>query len=360
MRREFWPFWCMLAFLLAGPAAAQSSDTGGIGGTGIGPETGGIGGTGIHPETGGIGGTGIKPQGKPVLGYGPIQAFGSVFVNGREYRIDGRTLISVDGNPATAASLRVGDIAQVRGIITGPRQGHADMISVIHPVIGPISSASADGREAVILGQKLVSAAPIFSGLQTGEAVAISAQRRADGSWVANNAVAVPGAAAQLTGAAGDNQAGPTVAGTSVQLPPGTTAPAPGTMVLVRGTATPSSLLVSSVAAAPSLIAPPGTRVEVQDYFRKSDGVTRAADGLEVQNFPDSDVLTGMTPTMIEGELVAPNVVDLDLAGEEGANLPQAPSVTEPPEAPEPGLEPSEVTPDLPGEPPEIPDLDDK
>ena len=80
---------------------AQAQETGGIGGTGIGQETGGIGGTGITPETGGIGGTGLHKLDVPIVGDGPIQAFGSVFVNGREYVVNSSTLVSIDGTPAT-------------------------------------------------------------------------------------------------------------------------------------------------------------------------------------------------------------------------------------------------------------------
>ena len=356
----------ILCLLLAERALAQSSETGGIGGTGIGQETGGIGGTGVDSQPGGIGGTGITRQGKPVLSYGPIQAFGSVFVNGREYMFDNHTLVRVDGHAATIANLSVGNIARIQGVITGAKRGYAESINIIHPVIGPVTAISDGGLQAVILGQKMeATKGPIFAGFKPGQMVAVSAQLRANGTWAADNAEPVSGATAQLLGPVAAHNGRMTVAGTPVTLEPGLTPPAMGSQALVTGAAAENGLVAHRIVPGPSLVAPPGTRVEVSDYFKSDDGKVRAPDGLEVQNLPGGDKLNGLEPVDVSGDLVAPDVVDINAQQDDA--LSQTPDLS----APEPaedteqeltpdGLTPDELTPELPGEPPENPDLDDK
>lgn len=342
-----------LTLLLATPAFAQSSETGGIGGTGI------------SHETGGIGGTGIARHGTPVLSYGPIQAFGSVFVNGREFRVDNHTLVLVDGRPATVAALRVGNIARVRGTITGARSGFARSISVTHPVIGPVASISDGGHRAVVLGQTLVaSARPVFARFKPGEIIAVSAQLRADGRWMVGNARLEPDARAQLLGPVSLRNGKLFLAGTPVALQPGLAEPAAGSQALAIGTAEHGELIAHSITPGPSLIAPTGTRIEASDYFVGGNGTVRAPDGLEVENLPDSDKLSGLDLVRVEGNLVAPDLVELDKM-DDILNRPAVPTVSEPAENVEPEIAPDEVTPDeltpeVPNEPPEYPDLDDK
>ncbi|MDE8349353.1 MAG: DUF5666 domain-containing protein [Acidocella sp.] len=339
----------VLALVSARPTLAQNSETGGIGGTGV------------SQETGGIGGTGVTRHGMAVLGYGPIQAFGSVFLNGREYMFDSHTLVIVDGHPATVASLQVGDIARVEGVITGAKRGYAESIDIVHPVIGPVSAVGDGGHQAMVMGQIMdAPKVPIFAGLKLGDMVAVSAQLRANGSWAAGNVQPAPGAVAQILGPVTIHDGRLMVAGIPVILGPAVVLPTAGSQVVVIGMAEKDGLVAQSIVPGPSLAGPAGTRVEVSDYFQGSDGTVRSPDGLEVQNLPDGDKLSGLQPAEIDGNLEATNVIDLD--PQQSDALDQTPVMSPPEPDDTTGVEqaPDDLPPELPSEPPENPDLDDK
>jgi hypothetical protein len=317
--------WLAVAVLSLGaaavPARAQSSggQPGGIGGTGITSGPGGIGGTGIASGPGGIGGTGIARSGMPITGYGPIQAFGSVFVNGREYAIDGRTLVVIDGAPATVSSLRVGEIAEVQGVVTTARGGYAREIAVTHPIIGQLSDVAADGRSATVLGQHILAAhgQALFAGLGAGALVAVSALPRPSGDWVAQRVTALPPGnrfqlAAEITSLAPGRLA---VAGTIIQAPPSLTAGlAPGERVIVSGTISPHGLLAAAAAAAPVALGAPGTLVEVRGYFQTgANGQLVTADGLAASGAPAGLNLNGQHLVEIQGELTASDSISIEL-----------------------------------------------
>lgn len=326
MRREHL---LLLAVLAASPAAAQ---------------TGGIGGTGISPQTGGIGGTGIS---RPILGYGPIQAFGSVFVNGREYAFGASTRVSIDGTPATIAALRVGDVAQIYGETTSAHGGYAQAIVVVHPLIGPVSQISADGHSAVILGQTVqaVGGAALFAGVAPGQSFAVSAQRDAAGIWHAGAVALAPSAHFQLLAvltavAPGQLQA----AGVSIAASAALTAHVePGESALITGSVKDGTPEADSLAPAPRLNAPVGTLVEAQDYFRAAGaGQLVSADGLTAQGRA-VPALTGDQPVEISGVIEAGDKVDLD---DVAPDLPESQETVAPAH-------------DVPDAAPEIPELPD-
>lgn len=317
--------------------AHRADATGGIGGTGIGPgrapvmtpaggETGGIGGTGIGPgrapvmtpaggETGGIGGTGIGPANARIVGYGPIQRFGSVFVNGREYALTGQTLVTIDGSAATVAALRIGDIAQVRGFTTGPHRGLALSISVRDAIIGPVSAVAHHGTAFTVLGQRVVAATAgkPFMALKPGEMVAVSAQRQADGNWAAQR-VSVHPADNRFRLEAKVSAVEPgviVVAGTTIAAPKALIAGVqPGDRVAVSGTIKGAHLQATDVIRRPIALGAPGTRIEVQNYFR-SAGVGRivAADGMVATGALPKAPLSGLKSVMIDGQITAPNTI---------------------------------------------------
>ncbi|GEM_PF-1981924 len=136
---------------------------------------------------GGIGGTGIT-------GFGPIQGFGSIFVNGREYFLGPRTRYTVDGHPAGRTALRVGDTVVVRGTgAPGRRTGRAAAVAVRHPLVGPVQALAPDGRGIVVFGQRvrIPAGTPVASAggdpvtLRRGDWVAVSALGDGRGRWVA-------------------------------------------------------------------------------------------------------------------------------------------------------------------------------
>jgi len=101
-------------------------DEGGIGGTGLQAERpvdqGGIGGTGIVAQgtgdEGGIGGTGISGNVDTGI-IGTVTGFGSICVGGVEIQYGADTPVRVDGQPATARQLAVGQIVE-----TLPQEDH--------------------------------------------------------------------------------------------------------------------------------------------------------------------------------------------------------------------------------------------
>ncbi|GLR68475.1 hypothetical protein GCM10010909_31560 [Acidocella aquatica] len=307
------------AVVLPAPARAQTSETGGIGGTGISAGTGGIGGTGISAGTGGIGGTGIARSGMPVTGYGPIQAFGSVFVNGREYAIDGRTLVMIDGAPATVSALRVGDIANVRGVITTARGGYAREIAIVHPIIGQVTDIAPDGASATVLGQHVVAppGQTPFAGITPGALVAVSALPRPSGDWVAQRITRLPPGnhfqlAAVVTSLAPGRLA---VAGTSILAQPSLTARlSAGERVIVSGSLSAQGLRADTALPAPVALGQPGGVVEVRGYFQtNAKGQLVTADGLLASGAPAGLHLNGQNLVEIQGELTAADSISIDL-----------------------------------------------
>ncbi|MDA8361491.1 MAG: DUF5666 domain-containing protein [Gammaproteobacteria bacterium] len=101
---------------------------------------GGIGGTGC--PHGGIGGTGITA-------IGAIQRFGSIFVNGIEYRLRPQTRYFVDGRRASARALGLGDrvFVTAQGPLTHPT---ARTVRTQHVLIGRVTAA--DGSRFAVLG----------------------------------------------------------------------------------------------------------------------------------------------------------------------------------------------------------------
>lgn len=158
-----------------------------LSGFGSGPDTpGGIGGTGIHP--GGIGGTGIAAL-------GPIQRFGSIYVNGREYLLTPGTRYLVDGAERPASALHLGDLVVVQAAVS---QGKtvATLVRVQHAVIGAISQIDIAAGRITVLGQTIhldgdtligAPGAPALSpaDLKVGNVVAVSALSQGHGQWQA-------------------------------------------------------------------------------------------------------------------------------------------------------------------------------
>jgi hypothetical protein len=320
-----------------GSGHAQVEETGGIGGTGVTGESGRIGGTGIRApsgeETGGIGGTGVGGQAVPIIGYGPIQRFGSVFVNGREYAISGRTLVSIDGGAAPVAALRIGDIAKVHGVITGPHSGLALRISVRDAIIGRVTAVSDQGSAFTVLGQRVVAATigKPFADIRRGDTVAVSAQRLSNGNWAAQRvSVLAPSDRFRLEAIVTAVKAGiVAVAGTPISAPPGLAAGLqPGERVAVTGTMTEAGLRAASLTRQSIALGAPGTRVEVQNYFRTTRiGRIVAADGMVATGASPKVNLNGLSSIEIDGRVTAPNTIAIDHID---IDTPVAPDLSEP------------------------------
>ena len=135
----------------------------------------GIGGTGItrgHDQ--GIGGTGIV---------GVIQRFGSIFVNGERISYAPNIPVRIDGEPASAMALKIGQLARVLALPQANGSLITHGINVVSEVMGPIESVK-DG-EMTVLGQRIM-AAGHESWRHPGTNVAVFGLRRTDGVIVSS------------------------------------------------------------------------------------------------------------------------------------------------------------------------------
>jgi hypothetical protein len=103
----------------------------------------------------GGGSTGSMPHtgSQPVVTFGTITAFGSVFVNGVRYDVS-RATVKKNDNVVGQAGLAVGEVAVVRGREdTQTGQGEADSVDVEDSVVGPITTIT--GNQLTVLGQTI-------------------------------------------------------------------------------------------------------------------------------------------------------------------------------------------------------------
>ncbi len=142
---------------------------------------------------GGGGGGGGSTAGIDRLGIssGTITGFGSIFVNGVEWRTSGAG-ISVDDGPGTEADLRLGQVVTVRGTLdANGAGGRAESIDFDNEVEGPIASIDAAAASFVVLGQVVLTSPDTvfddsivggFAGLAVGDEVEVSGYRDAAGA----------------------------------------------------------------------------------------------------------------------------------------------------------------------------------
>ena len=154
-------------------------------------DPGGIGGTGIDP--GGIGGTGQRADAE--LGVlGVITGFASICVNGIEVHFDAATPVALNGEPASAAALGVGQVVAVRALGSGA-QARAQAIDIVDAAVGALSAVESGGELLQVQGRRVrVGAATVFGGglsraqlaaAQIGETMRVSGLRDAEGTIVA-------------------------------------------------------------------------------------------------------------------------------------------------------------------------------
>ena len=144
---------------------------------------------------GGIGGTGIT-------GFGVVQKFGSIFVNGREYFLDGNTRITRDGVSAGEKMLQLGDVVSVEGRIdTASGRSIAVHVNSELALQGAIEKMDAASGTLTVLGQTVyVTPNTLGDGpknvlrlaqMHRGARVAVSGLIRSGGSWTATRIVPV-------------------------------------------------------------------------------------------------------------------------------------------------------------------------
>jgi hypothetical protein len=122
------------------------------------PDEGGIEGTGMLPvapdeDDSGIGGTGITGRADAGI-IGTITGFASICVGGMEIGYGAGTLVEIDGQPAAASQLAIGQVVEVLAKGEGS-EFLAQNIVVRHVVTGPITQVDVEQNEIAVMGQRV-------------------------------------------------------------------------------------------------------------------------------------------------------------------------------------------------------------
>ncbi len=237
------------------------------------PSDRGIGGTGLAaapPSDGdrGIGGTGV---------IGTIRRFGSIVVNGLRVAYPEDVRVTIDGQAATLADLRLGHVVAVAASNTRGKLSTSD-IAVSREVVGPVGSI--DGKTLSVLGQS-IRVDGVMPKIAAGDWVAVSGLRRVDGSIAASLVEpALPGVA-RIAGPLVAQGSGVAVGGLSLSGAGGNLA---GQRVLVEGTLKGSEFALSSISADRTVASLGAIRnVSIESFVAREDGRLRLGSGLSVQ-----------------------------------------------------------------------------
>ena len=147
----------------------------GFGGTGKQADK-GFGGTGKQADKG-FGGTGIV---------GTITQFGSIWVNGLEVHYNAKTPVKINGKPAQAKNLELGQIVVVfTRQKTGDQTLQAGLIVILNALRGPITEVGPKPNQIKILNIPVtldLATPQTTRKLQKGDFVAVSGHWKIDGS----------------------------------------------------------------------------------------------------------------------------------------------------------------------------------
>ena len=236
----------------------------------------GIGGTGARPTEApgegdrGIGGTGV---------IGTIRRFGSIVVNDLRISYPDDVAVRIDGAPAKAADLRIGQVVRVvaRPEGTGLATRRIDVTS---EVVGPVEAVGRD--RLTVLGQR-VSVVGVAGGPWTiGQRVAVSGLRRPDGVVVASLIEPRAEEPDRVAGPVHRAKDGTAMIG-ALRLAGGQ-ALAAGRRAAVSGRARGGTLTVTDAAEAGL---PPGIRTaSIEAYIGRRKGGLALGSGLDVAGAP--------------------------------------------------------------------------
>lgn len=237
---------------------------------------------GSDDDSGGIGGTGIR-------GYGHIQGFGSIFVNGREYFINKETTILVDGKPASEQDLQIGNMVHVEGVGDPASQtAHARKIISEHQLVGRVEKIHPEQNRITVLGQPVLIEAstrlkdttnPLISGsIRAGDTLAINGLPLADGGWRATliqrslaDGFRLHGRIMSIDPSSRTVTIGkqPLVLAAGVNLETFN----PGMEVQATGRYAPAGPEIITLDSLQQTLGQPGDRVELEGHLRPKDGV---------------------------------------------------------------------------------------
>lgn len=284
----------LLALVAGGPAVAGEKPKA--------PGDNGIGGTGFKPGDNGIGGTGF---------IGTIRRFGSVWVNGERIAYPPDVQIRIDGEPAPASRMRIGQVAHCVAQSSGGRWT-TNRIVITSEVLGPVGRI--DGRLMTVLGQQVELAKGKAHGLKAGDRVAVSGLRRPDQTIVASLVEQHTGGADQIAGLLVGDASGAFRIGD--QILTGADAGAVGRRVVARGVVENGVFVVQTMSL--DAVATLGSvqDVSIETFVGERDGGLITAGGLRVEDA--AGVRAAGAPVVIVGALANGALVARSVSAPDG------------------------------------------
>ncbi len=166
----------------------------------------GLGGSGISADDRGLGGSGIRAG---IIGV--VTGFASLCVNGYEVELDEASVVTIEGHPATAADIHLGQLVVIEAE-EDRGQLRAASVDVRLAAMGPVSAISDDGKTMTLLGQTVRLAdlpGARVEKVAPGDWVAVSGLRGADTVIEGTSVVRLPepGARAMVAGVVREGRA---------------------------------------------------------------------------------------------------------------------------------------------------------
>lgn len=264
----------------------------------------GLGGSGISTDERGLGGSGIRSG---IIGV--VTGFASLCVNGYEVELDERSVVTIEGHPATAADIHLGQLVvieaeQDRG------QLRAASVDVRLAAMGPVTSISDDGKTMTLLGQTVRLADLPGARLEKvtpGDWVAVSGLRGADTVIEGTSVVRLPepGARAMVAGVVREGRAANFEVGALPIHRPGVTA---GDAVVVEVRPQNGALTVANVRPQLDARFTAGVRDLSLQTLVPSDRLM----GLRISPTEMRPMTPGGSPIQMEGRLARGNTFVLD------------------------------------------------
>nr|WP_246742350.1 DUF5666 domain-containing protein [Microvirga splendida] len=220
---------------------------------------------------------------------GRIRGFGSIIVNGQHVNYAPDVPVRIDGQPRTAADLKIGQVVRVvaenRNGVLATRQ-----IDVTSEVVGPVDTT---GRTTLtVLGQTVSTQALGTSGQwRRGERVAVFGLRRPDGTIVASLIERRDGGPDRIAGQVTRARNGSLGIG-RLKLA-GVDPALAGTRAVLEGSYANGTLQVTRTARERDLLGANIRRFSIEAYVERTRNGLRLGSGLEVTGRPSSTLPVG-------------------------------------------------------------------
>lgn len=279
---------------------------------------------------GGIGGTGITS-------FGVVQKFGSIFVNGREYFLDGNTQITRDGVRADKETLHRGDVVSVQGRLDAA-SGHSVAVRVDSDTTlqGAVEKVDISSGTLTVLGQIVrvtpqtlsdsPKGAPVLAGVRPGEHITVSGFARSDDSWTATRIAHLSADESRFVLHGIVRRAEPErgrlrVNGQDLSVPPGRfpSRLAQGDFVRVDGHYANSTPRVENIRIDQPRLGLAGQIVEMSGYIQAQPGTGQMISNYTLLRYSDASAFVGAAakdlhqdmPVAVRGEMQADGSVSV-------------------------------------------------